>query len=83
MKEAYLRDDGSEKAEAQLLFFRSMFNKDITQLHLLHCDSKSCRKSKDKFCDEEDIKERFKTGKMYYQAMKPYCKITLLKLVQF
>ena len=26
MKEPYLRDDGLEKAEAQLLFFRSMFN---------------------------------------------------------
>ena len=29
MKEPFLKDEGLEKAEAQLLFFRSMFNKDM------------------------------------------------------
>ena len=46
MKEPYLHDDGLEKAEAQFLLFRSMFNNDITQLHLHPHDSKSCRKTK-------------------------------------
>ena len=74
MKEPSLLDDGIEKAEAQLLFFRSMFNKDITQLHLNHQDNKSYRKSIEQLFDKQEVKERFENRKSYYQAMKPYCK---------
>ena len=80
MKEPSLLDDGIEKAEAQLLFFRSMFNKDITQLHLHHLDNKSYRKSIDKLFDKQEVQERFENRKIYYQAMKSYCKNNSLEV---
>ena len=69
MKEPYLHDDGLEKAEAQLLFFRSMCNNDITQLDLIHQVNKSYRTSLDKQFDKQEVKERFEKRRSYYEII--------------
>ena len=80
MNEPSLLDDGIEEAEAQLLFFRSMFNKDITQLRLNHQDNRSYRKPIDKLFDKQEVKERFGNRESYYQAIKSYCKNNSLEV---
>ena len=74
MKDKDLPEEGLEKAELQLLFFKQSFNNYITQMTGQHYDDKQYRRNIDNIFDKLGVKERFKNRKMYYQAMKSYCK---------
>ena len=51
-----------------------MLNNDITHLTEQHYDMTQYRKSIDRIFGQEEVTERFKNRKMYYQAMKSFCK---------
>ena len=74
MKGRDLPEEGLEKAELQLVFFKQSFNNYITQMTRQHSDDKQYRRNIDNVIDKLGVKERFKYRKMYYQAMKSYCK---------
>ena len=73
-KDGDLPEEGLEKAELQFLFFKQSFNNYITQMTGQHYDDKQYRRKIDNISDKLGVKERFKNRKMYYQAMKSYCK---------
>ena len=89
MKDKVLPDEGLEKFELQLDFFRKMMcSKDPMKFHTqghpnirtFHYD-KWHRRRIDRLFDEDIVKERFETRRMYYQAMKSYCKNEVVEII--
>ena len=74
MRDKDIPEEGLEKAELQLKIIEQMQNNDITHLTGNHYDMKQYRKSIDIIFDKHEVKERLKNRKMYYQALKSYCK---------
>ena len=74
MKVRDLPEEGLEKAELQLLFFKQSFNNYNTQTTGQHYDDKQYRRNIDNVFDTLEVKEGFKHMKMYNQSMKSYCK---------
>ena len=74
MRDRHIPEEGLEKAELQLKIIKQMLNNDITHLAGTPNDNKQYRKSIDRIFDKQEVKERFKNRKMYFQAMKSYCK---------
>ena len=74
MSDKNIPEEGLEKAELQLNIIQQIQNNDITQLTGCHFSLKHYRKNIDRVFDIQEVKERFKNRKMYYQALKSYCK---------
>ena len=74
MSDKNIPEEGLEKAELQLNIIQQIQNNDITQLTGYHFSLKHYRKNIDRVFDIQEVKERFKNRKMYYQALKSYCK---------
>ena len=74
MRGRTIPEAGLEKAELQLKNIEQMQHNDITQLTGSHYYMKQSRKSIDRIFDKQEVEERFKNRKMYFQAVKPYCK---------
>ena len=74
MSDKNIPEEGLEKAELQINIIQQIQNNDITQLTGCHFSLKHYRKNIDRVFDIQEVKERFKNRKMYYQALKSYCK---------
>ena len=74
MRDKHLPEEGLEKAVLQLKIIKQMLNNDITHLTGIPYDNKQYRKSIDRIFDKQEVKERFKNRKMYFQAMESYSK---------
>ena len=66
-----LPEEGLKKIEVQFLLF-TWFNIDNMNNLIHNCCHKD-KKANDTLFDKEEVKERFKNRKMYYQAIKSYC----------
>ena len=62
------------KIKRKLLFFKQSFDNYSTQMTGQHYDDKQYRRNIDSIFDKLGVKERFKNRKMFYQAMKSYCR---------
>ena len=74
MRNKDIPEEGLEKAELQLKIIEQMLNNDITCLTVIPFVNKQYRKRIDRIFNKQEVKERFKTRKMYYQGLKSYCK---------
>ena len=63
MKERDVPEEGLEKAEFQLLFFKQSFNNCITQMTGQHYDDKLYRRNIDNMFDTLGVKKDIKIGK--------------------
>ena len=90
MEDKELPDEGLEKFELQLDFFRKMMcSHDPMEFHTqghpnimyFHYD-KYHRKRIDRLFDENCVKKRFKDKRMYYQAIKSYCKNNVMEVLK-
>ena len=90
MKDKELPDEGLEKFELQLDFFRKMMcSHDPMEFHpqghpnimCFHYD-KYHRKRVDTLFDNNCVKRRFKDKRMYYQAIKSYCKNNVMEVLK-
>ena len=73
MRDKNIPEEGLEKAELQLKVIKLMQNNVITQ-NQYSIKIRHYRKHIDRVFDKQEVKERFKNRKMYYQALKSYCK---------
>ncbi|MCR9134316.1 MAG: hypothetical protein NXI08_17240, partial [bacterium] len=74
MRNKDIPEEGLEKAELQLNIIEQMLHNDITCLTVIPFDNKQYRKRIHRIFNKQEVKERFKTRKMYYQGLKSYCK---------
>ena len=76
MRNKDIPEEGLEKAELQLQVIKLMQNNVFTLLaeNQYSIKIRHYRKHIDRVFDIQEVKERFKNRKMYYQALKSYCK---------
>ena len=76
MRNKDIPEEGLEKAELQLQVIKLMQNNVFTLLveNQYSIKIRHYRKHIDRVFDIQEVKERFKTRKMYYQGLKSYCK---------
>ena len=76
MRDKDIPEKGLKKAELQLQVIKLMQNNVITLLaeNRYSIKIRHYRKHIDRVFDIQEVKERFKTRKMYHQALKSYCK---------
>ena len=68
-----LPEEGLQKTELHVLLF-TWFNINNMKKLLHNCCHKDLKTQIDTLFDKEEVKERLKNRKMYYQAIKSYCK---------
>ena len=68
-----LPEEGLKKIELQFLLV-TCFDINYMKKLMSNCCHKDFEKQIDILYDKEDVKERFQNMKLYYQAIKSYCK---------